>query len=161
MIPRKDRNLQQGEQTMDYTIRFARIDDRDWIFALKSESIRPYVEKIWGWDENYQKSDFARDFSEIEQFRIIEMNGNCAGFIQCSFDDPYYEVVEIHLFEEYRGKGIGSDLLKNLKKFCVAQGKKVRIGCFKENRGAKRLYEKLGFIQTKETDTHYIMEYKK
>ncbi len=38
---------------MDYKIRFATPDDHDLIYGLKAESIRPYVEKIWGWDENY------------------------------------------------------------------------------------------------------------
>ena len=48
---------------MDYKIRFATPDDYDLIYALKTESIRPYVEKIWGWDEDYQKKDFDGDFS--------------------------------------------------------------------------------------------------
>lgn len=53
---------------MDYIIRSATPDDHDLIYLLKSQSVRPYVEKIWGWDESYQQNDFDRDFSQIGQF---------------------------------------------------------------------------------------------
>ena len=146
---------------MDYKIRIATPDDHDLIYALKAESVRPYVEKIWGWDEDYQKKDFDSDFSNIEQFHVIEIDNSLVGFVQYYFEYPYFEVVEIHLLLEYRGKGIGSDILRNLQKVCVAQDRKIRIGCFKENHWAKQLYEKLGFIQAEETDTHFILEYSK
>ena len=144
---------------MEYKIRFATPDDYDLIYALKTESIRPYVEKIWGLDEDYQKKDFDGDFSNMEQFHVIEIDGKLVGFVQYYFDYPYFEVVEIHLLPEIRGKGIGSDILQYLQKVCIAQDRKIRIGCFKENHRAKALYQKLGFMQTEETETHYILEY--
>lgn len=144
---------------MDYKIRFATPDDHDLIYALKAESVRPYVEKIWGWDEDYQRKDFDGDFSNIKQFNVIEVDGKFAGFVQYYFEYPYFEVVEIHLLPECRGKGIGSDILQYLQKVCIAQDRKIRIGCFKENHRAKHLYLKQGFMQTQETDTHYILEY--
>jgi hypothetical protein len=59
---------------MDYKIRFATPDDHDLIYALKSQSIRPYVERIWGWYEDDQKKDFDVDFAHIEQFNVIEVD---------------------------------------------------------------------------------------
>ena len=146
---------------MDYKIRIATPNDHDLIYTLKAESVRPYVEKIWGWDENYQKKDFDSDFSNIEQFHVIEIDNSFVGFVQYYFEDPYLEVVEIHLLPECRCKGIGSDILRNLQKGCIAQDRKIRLGCFKENHRAKQLYLNLGFIQTEETDTHFILEYSK
>lgn len=146
---------------MDYKIRIATPNDHDLIYTLKAESVRPYVEKIWGWDENYQKKDFDSDFSNIEQFHVIEIDNSLVGFVQYYFEYPYFEVVEIHLLPECRCKGIGSDILRNLQKGCIAQDRKIRLGCFKENHRAKQLYLNLGFIQTEETDTHFILEYSK
>lgn len=146
-------------KSIDCKTRFATPDDKELIYALKVESIRPYVEKIWGWDENYQRSEFGRDFAAIEQFHVIEADGNFAGFVQACFAYPYYEVIELHLLPKYRSRGIGSEILRYIQENCISQGNKIRIGCFKENRRAKELYQKLGFTQTKETDTHYILEY--
>lgn len=144
---------------MEYRIRFATPNDHDVIYALKAESVRPYVEKNWGWDEDYQRKDFDSEFSHMEQFNVIEVDSKFAGFVQYYFEYPYFEVVEIHLLPGYRGNGIGSDILRYLQKVCIAQDRKIRIGCFKENHRAKALYQKLGFMQTEETDTHYILEY--
>ena len=144
---------------IDYLIRSAIPDDHDLIYTLMVESVRPYVEKIWGWDESFQQNDFDRDFAVITHFRVIEIDRRFIGFLQCRFEHPYLDVVEIHLLSEYRGKGIGSDILRCLQKDCVIQNRKIRIGCFKDNYRSKALYQKLGFIQTEETDTHYILKY--
>ena len=144
---------------MKYLIRSAIPDDHDLIYTLKAESIRPYVEKIWGWDEYYQQNDFNGDFADIKHFSVIETDGKFIGFIQCYLEHPYYDVAEIHLLSEYRGKGIGSDILRCLQNTCIVQNRKIRIGCFKENHRAKALYQRLGFIQTEETDTHYILKF--
>ena len=144
---------------MEYIIRSATPDDHDLIYILKSQSVRPYVEKIWGWDESYQQNDFDRDFSQMDQFEVIEINDEFIGFVQYYLEHSCYHVVEIHLLPEYRGNGIGSNILKALQEICVAQGKKIQLGCFKENVRAKKLYHKLGFVEMEETDTHYILEY--
>lgn len=145
---------------MLYRIRPATPEDHDFIYGLKAESVRPYVEKIWGWDETYQRADFDADFSAIEQFHVVETDGGRAGFVQYNRHHSCLEIVEIHLLPAYRGHGIGSDLIRHLRKECAASGTKIRIGCFKENLGAKRLYRKLGFVPAEETDTHYILEYR-
>lgn len=144
---------------MDYKIRFATPEDHDLIYALKKENLRSYVEKIWGWDEDYQVKDFDKKFYDIQQFFVIEVDGRFAGFLQYDFDYPYFEMENIHLRPEYCGNGIGSDILRYFQKVCIAQDRNIRLGCFKENHRAKALYQRLGFMQTGETDTHYILEY--
>ena len=142
-----------------YIVRPAIAGDHDLIYTLKAESIRPYVEKIWGWDEKFQQKDFDSDFASVEYFSVIEIDGKFIGFLQCYFESPYLYVAEIHLLSEYRGKGIGSDILLSLQNNCLIKKRTMRIGCFKENHRAKSLYQKLGFIQTEETNTHYILQY--
>lgn len=142
-----------------YIVRPAIPGDHDLIYALKAESIRPYVEKIWGWDEKFQQKDFDSDFASVEHFSVIEIDGKFIGFLQCYFELPYLDVAEIHLLTEYRGKGIGSDILLCLQNDCLTKKRMMRIGCFKENHRAKSFYQKLGFIQTEETNTHYILQY--
>ena len=142
-----------------YIVRPSTPGERDLIYTLKAESVRPYVEKIWGWDEEFQQKDFDSDFASVAHFSVIEIDGKFIGFLQCYFESSYLVVAEIHLLPEYRGKGIGSDILLCLQNDCLIKKRTMRIGCFKENLRAKSLYQKLGFIQTEETNTHYIMQY--
>ena len=144
---------------MDYKIRFATSDDHDMIYALKKENLRPYVEKIWGWDEDYQIKDFDKKFNDIQHYFVIEVDSRFAGFLQYYYEHPYFEVANIHLDPEHRGKGIGSDCLRHLQKVCIAQDRNIRLRCFRENHRAKSFYQKIGFMQTGETETHYILEY--
>ena len=142
-----------------YIVRPSTPGERDLIYTLKAESVRPYVEKIWGWDEEFQQKDFDSDFASVAHFSVIEIDGKFIVFLQCYFESSYLDVAEIHLLPEYRGKGIGSDILLCLQNDCLIKKRTMRIGCFKENLRAKSLYQKLGFIQTEETNTHYIMQY--
>ena len=144
---------------MNYKIRFATSDDHDFIYALKKINLYLYVDKIWGWNEDYQVKDFDKKFNDIQHFFIIEVNDIPIGFLQYYYEHPYFEVANIHLHSEYRGNGIGSDILRNLQKACIAQDRNIRLKCFKENYRAKSLYQRLGFMQTGETETHYILEY--
>lgn len=144
---------------MDYKIRFATFDDYDLIYALKKENLSSYVENIWGWDEDYQVKDFNKKFNDIQHFFVIEVDGRFAGFLQYYYKHPYFEVENIHLNSEYRGNGIGSEILRNLQKVCIAQDRNIRLSCFKENYRAKSFYQRLSFMLTGETETHYILEY--
>ena len=95
---------------MDYQIRLATPDDRDVIYALKTASVRPYVEKIWGWDERYQQNEFENDFSAIEEFFVIEVDTKFAGFYQHYFEYPYIVIVGIR--QEAVGQGAGNECSK-------------------------------------------------
>ena len=64
---------------------------------------------------------------------------------------------EIYLEEEYRNKGIGSDIIKNI----INVHDIVYLWVYKLNSKAISLYKKLGFIIIEETDTRYYMKYEK
>lgn len=143
---------------MNYQLRPAVPEDRDWIYACKAASVRPYVEPIWGWDEAFQRRDFDGDFGSIGQFRVIEAAGQPIGFLQVLEEKDCVEVAELHLVPDCRGQGIGSSILRRLLNQCRNQGRTLRLGGFKENHRAKALYQRLGFRQTAETETHYVLE---
>ncbi len=143
---------------MNYTMRKASLADRENIFDLKCSSIRPYVEEIWGWDEAYQEADFDSDFLKCGEFEVIEVERQFCGFIQLLELDNKIEICEIHLRPEFRGKGIGSSVLRRM--ISNTEGKTVSLGCFKKNEKAKKLYMRLGFVPVQETETHCLFEFR-
>ena len=66
---------------MKYYLRNIREKDKNFIYNIKKLSIIYYVQKIWGWDEEYQIKDFESDFN-LENFKIITVEGKDIGFIQ-------------------------------------------------------------------------------
>ena len=50
------------------------------------DNMKNVAEKIWGWDEDYQRNDFDGDFSHIKQFNVIEVDSKFVGFVQYYFE---------------------------------------------------------------------------
>lgn len=142
---------------MDYIVREARTEDKKEIYELFTASIYPYVEEIWGWDEEFQKNDFADSFASIEQYKVIEVEGRFAGFIQINEEGNVLNLAEIHLLPEMQGKGIGGSIIQSVINAASDRKMEAQIGVFKRNQRAYELYQRLGFEKICETDTHYIL----
>ncbi|MEI5906816.1 GNAT family N-acetyltransferase [Bacillus spongiae] len=53
---------------------------------------------------------------------------------------------EIYLFDEYRGKGFGSQVMNDIEKWLIKKGVNYfKLHVFGSNTGARKLYEELGF----------------
>lgn len=62
--------------------------------------------------------------------------------------DEFY-ISNIAVFEEYRNKGYGVELLKKAEEIAREKGlKKISLAVEFYNKSAKRIYEKFGFIET-------------
>src|SRR5215213_4359400 len=98
---------------MEVSLRKVRADDYEFLWRLKTESLRSYIEQTWGWDEAWQRTDFAERF-DPEVGQIIIVDGSDAGY--WSVDERTDEIllVSIHLLPEFQNRGIGSGLITEL-----------------------------------------------
>lgn len=77
-----------------------------------------------------------------EHYKMIYIDNKIAGaYVVIPYDDGYI-IDEIYLFEEFRNNGVGSDILRNLKK----EYSNLYIWVYRNNVDAIRLFERLGFI---------------
>lgn len=145
------------EVEMKYEIRNIDNGDKQAIYLIKKESIKPYVEKIWGWDEEYQTIDFEEGFI-LDNFKKIMIDELFIGFIETQECDNQINIAEIHILPEYQGFGIGSDLIRNTVAEAKEKNKSTTLGCFKDNVNAFKLYKRLGFEMVNETETHFVLK---
>ena len=90
--------------------------------------------------------------------RIIRLGGNDIGRLIVNRADDHMRVIDLSLLPEYRGRGIGSDILRALQH--EAQGGKVPIHLMAIiNSPVVRLYQKLGFKITGQETTRYSMSW--
>jgi len=60
---------------MEYRFRKCTIEDFDFLFNLKKENFKSYVDKIWGWNEDDKKQRLMKDLiNHLEHKRIILIN---------------------------------------------------------------------------------------
>jgi len=142
---------------INYLLKPAAMGHYDFIYHVKKLTLKEHIEKIWGWDEEYQQNDFRECFIP-EKNKIIVSENEDIGYLEINEEDNIVYIVELEILPEYQGRGIGSSIISDIVEYAGASQKRVRIGCFKINRGAKRVYERLGFKVIEETETHYILE---
>lgn len=90
----------------------------------------------------------------IQLYNLVVVNENNVG---CVLVRPYkdgYLLDEIYLESAYRNQGIGTSIILDiLKQYAV-----VYLWVYKKNHKAIRLYKRLGFEVSEETETRYLMK---
>lgn len=144
---------------MEYSFRNCTLDDFDFLFELKKENFKWYVDKIWGWNDDDQRERLKQDLEEhLAHKRIISVDSKKVGVYAVHItENGDLFINEISILKEYQHKGIGRKILEEQLKENRQKGIRTILQVFKDN-PAKTLYEELGFKVYGETETHYQME---
>ena len=129
---------------MEWQLRAASESDRAFLYALHCGTMREVIERTWGWDENWQQTDFARRFSEYA-VSVIEIDGQPGGGLWLELTPEKLHIVELQLLPEMQGKGIGTAVVQRVIEQGANQSVPVTLSVVRANPLAKRLYERLGF----------------
>ncbi|MGQ7856674.1 GNAT family N-acetyltransferase [Pedobacter sp. WC2501] len=140
-------------------IRFRNATDADFdlTFQIKRKSIKPYIEKIWGWDDAVQLEFHIEDFKSEKIKIIMDESDDAIGLIITTENKTHIYLKSLLLCDNVQGKGIGTEILRDLIKQAKSKSKQIELQVFKVNKRAKALYERLGFSTTGETELHYQM----
>lgn len=88
----------------------------------------------------------------LKDYKLVIINDSIAGiFFVRDFEDGVL-IDEIYLYDEYRNKGIGTELINSV------DNPNIYLWVYKNNKSAISLYEKLGFTNVEETNTRYKMK---
>ena len=157
-----DKDEQPTSNTNIYTRKATKEDER-FIFFCELETI-PELDKKDPVKIKETEQD-AKDSIEHTEIIMDKDTGSKIGILQAYETDQYgdpdgtskdwFYIADIYIIPEYRGKGIGSQILKPL----LDSHKKILLMVLKENPRAKSLYEKLGFKVSEEYNNppRYIM----
>jgi len=144
---------------MKYLFRNCTLDDFDFLFELKKQNFKWYVDKIWGWNDDDQKQRLKQDLKEhLQHKRIILLDNKEVGVYAIhTTENGDLFINEISILKEYQNKGLGRKILEEQLKENHQKGIRTILQVFKDN-PAKNLYERLGFEIYGENETHYQME---
>lgn len=143
-----------------YTRRTARESDYAWLWELKRLTMRDVVVATWGtWDDRLQEAYFRRGFRP-GSLQIIVVAGVDAGLLELHERGSELFLGRIEISPSFQGRGLGTRVLRDLQTQARDQQKPLRLTVLHANRGAKRLYERLGFAAVGETATHVLMEWR-
>lgn len=138
-----------------YAIRPAQKDELDGLYAIHREAMQAYVTRTWGsWDEAFQRDYFRNHWPDVRL--AIDVEGTLGGFVDLDESPERILVENIELLPAHQNRGIGTALLVSVQQRAAGRNLPVTLQVLKVN-PARRLYERLGFRLTGETETHYQM----
>jgi ribosomal protein S18 acetylase RimI-like enzyme len=163
-----------GSELFDYnwamnqapTLRPITNDDRDLLYRIYASTRAEELSQV-AWDEA-QKAAFLRMQFDAQhsyyhenypnaQFQVIMLDGAPAGRLYLDRRSAEIRIVDIALLPEYRNRGIGSALLRDVLAEGQRAGLPVTIHVESFN-PALRLYERLGFRKVEDKGVYYFME---
>ena len=138
-------------------IRKARTSDSEFIFTVKKAAFREYVERVWGWDDNYQRKLHDERFA-AQNVCIIQWCEVDVGFLAISHTSGMLKVDQLFILPEHQGRGIGSACMTRIVDDAGLEQKPVMLQVLKVNTRGIAFYQRLGFTIVGESTTHVQME---
>jgi ribosomal protein S18 acetylase RimI-like enzyme len=120
-----------------------------WTPEQKQEFLR--------WQFELQHRFYTERFPSTE-FRVVFVDGAPAGRLYVDRRADELRIVDVALLPEYRGRGIGSRLVRDVIARAEAAGLAVRIHVEIHNHRARALYERLGFHAVAGHGLYLLME---
>jgi ribosomal protein S18 acetylase RimI-like enzyme len=105
-----------------------------------------------------QKADYTARWDEV-RYDVVLLDGAPAGRLWQSFTPDEVHVLDIAILPEFRGRGVGELLLRDVMDHARQTGRPATIYVEKTNR-ARNLYARLGFVLTSEGELYDRMEWR-
>lgn len=148
------------------TVRAEDPQDEAFLFDLYASTRQEELD-AWGWPPEMRSGFLNLQFKASQghhqafpdaAFQIVLLDGARAGRLIVNRTPEALHLVDIALLPQHRNVGIGTTLLQRVLAEASATRKPVRLQVLKGNR-AVRLYQRLGFVQTGETELHLALDW--
>jgi len=131
--------------------------DREWLYNLYQNAMKPCIEATWGWNEEFQNNGFDNNLKPTDWKIINDGIERIGGFVLKEGNDHLW-LEMIIIKPEYRQKGIGRRVLTYIQSIAKEKSSPLRLSVIKAN-PVKPFYLKLGFCQYDEDDSFYKMQW--
>lgn len=140
----------------DIAFRPATADDFAFFFQLHKDTLGPYVEQVWGWDDEDQRAYLQRTI-DYDDTQVIVVDGTDAGRLKVERRPQEIYLGLIEIAPPHQGRGVGTQIVRSVLDDAFADGKRVCLNVLRVNTSAYRLYRRLGFAQTAATEIRFQM----
>lgn len=107
---------------------------------------------------SFQHAHYMEAYQSAE-FLIVKEGKQSIGRLYKDYREDEIRIIDIALLPEYRGKGIGGQIMESILAEAEKMGKAVRIHV-EYNNPAMKLYKRLGFSKIGDTGVYYFMEWR-
>ena len=155
----------------EVALRPATPEDYEELVAVYASTRAAELAQVTFWDDaqklafcrmqyDAQKTEYDANYPDA-RYDLILLEGRTAGRLWVGRDAEEIHLLDIVVLPWAQGQGVGTALVRMLIDEAAASGKRLRHMVFVLNEGARRLYERLGFVVFEQVgDTHLHMEWR-
>lgn len=126
-----------------WTLRPATAEDGQWLADLKALAMRPDLERLGIWDQDWARQRFLDTFIPANT-DVIEIDGQPVGVIAVRPERDVQWIEHFYLHPSVQGRGIGEQVLGQVMD-AHRDARPFRLAIDRGS-AARRLYERLGFV---------------
>jgi GNAT superfamily N-acetyltransferase len=147
--------------------RSTKLEDQSFLVELYKSSRGDDLRGL-GWDEQRisefldmqyeaQQNFYDGDYREATD-ELILLEGKPIGRLMIESRPHEIRCIDLGLLPEYRERGLGTGIIQKLQEKAKSENKPLRLQVIRFSR-AVNLFDRLGFVRTSETGTHFQMEW--
>ena len=141
---------------MNYQLKKSNKNDIERLIEYKKETTYEYATNLTLEEKKEIEKYLACEVKEkFNYYYNIVVNNKVVGYLLLTNNDNGKLLDELYLEEEYRNKGIGTNIIKDI----LNKNNIVYLWVYKLNTKAISLYKRLDFQIIEETKTRYYMKY--
>lgn len=106
-----------------------------------------------------QRREYTARYPDA-QYDVILLDGRPAGRLWVGRDEEQIRLLDIALLPEAQNRGVGALIVRGLIDEAARTGRALRHMVFMMNVGARRFYERLGFVVFEEVGAYHHMEWR-
>ncbi len=139
------------------SITFKQMDDpySEEVFRLTKEGLYPFVDEVFGWDDEFQRQRMREDYKRKWFYWIIESSIK-VGYVCFK---PYDQSLQLHLIilaQKFIGNGLGRKVMLAVHEVAEKDNRDVTLASFKCNKRAVNLYKSLNYEVTEQGE-HFLL----
>ena len=144
---------------IDFKIRDATSKDFEAAYNIKKDALQSYVNKTWGWNEEFQRKYHEKHF-ETKNLQIIEVRKEPVGSLEILDKEDHLLISGLYIIQKFQSKNIGSTIIRNIIKDTNSEKKTIKLNVLRANERAMQLYESLGFETYMVDNIYFKMIYR-
>ncbi|MFZ5624167.1 MAG: GNAT family N-acetyltransferase [Gemmatimonadota bacterium] len=133
-------------------LRPAAAADREFAWQVRRLAMGPWLQRVFGWDEEAERAAFDRGFDPA-RILVVEERGRAAGVLEVEDRGNELVLVQMGLLPAFQRRGIGTALVQHLIREADVRPAAILVELLQGN-PARRLFERAGFRIVGATPTH-------
>lgn len=123
--------------------------DEERLWPLHRAAYRDLTVRTYGaWEDATYRAAFAAHF-EADQVRCVLLDDVLVGYVQVAVEPNRMFLVSVVIAPSWQGRGLGAQLLRRIMDEAAGSSLPLELSVYEQN-AALRLYERLGFVRTKQ-----------